>query len=120
MHHSSSSIMLVASRLCVQLERAHAITMHLRSREFPTYLAQAEAARVLAELERLAQLQLSSNAALGLIDATFPDHLVGPSGARCRQVLAVLTAQASCTGMTWPLLVRCCDKKSIPLNPLQQ
>ena len=54
MHHGSTSIMLMAWRLCVQLERAHAITMHLRSREFPTYLAQAEAARVLAELERLA------------------------------------------------------------------
>ena len=91
----SSTGACVGQGRCVQLERAHAITTHLRSREFPTYLAQAEAARVLAELERLAQLQLSSNAALGLIDAAFPDHLVGASAAGCKQVLAVVRVQGS-------------------------
>ena len=61
---------------CLQLERAHSITVHLRSREFPTYAAQAETARVLAALEHLAQMQLGSNVSLSLVERGFPDNLV--------------------------------------------
>ena len=96
----------VMIELVLQLEVAHSITMHLRSREFPSYLAQAEAGRVLAGLEHQAQLHFGGQA--DLAEAGFQDDLVCVHHIAESQVLALNRTDAT---------VNCCTVVHIALKP---